>query len=132
MPINYKNYPSNWKSEIRPRILARANNRCEHDGCIAKNGDCGYRDKDGLFYTSEKILELLETEGYDIFCNELSHVAGEAKPIKIVLTIAHLNHDTTDNRDENLKAFCQYHHLRHDIGHHKETRRKNKGLQKLF
>jgi len=29
MPINYSKYPPNWKSVIRPRILARAENCCE-------------------------------------------------------------------------------------------------------
>jgi hypothetical protein len=31
-----------------------------------------------------------------------------------VLTVAHLNHDPQDCRDENLKAFCQRCHLRYD------------------
>lgn len=29
----------------------------------------------------------------------------------VVLTVAHLNHDTTDNREENLKALCQRCHF---------------------
>ena len=32
MPIDYKKYPPNWKTEIRPAVLARANNRCEFCG----------------------------------------------------------------------------------------------------
>ncbi len=35
MPINYDLYPGNWHSEIRPRILARAKDRCEW--CGAQN-----------------------------------------------------------------------------------------------
>lgn len=35
MPINYNDYPSNWKTEIRPRILERANHCCEE--CGAEN-----------------------------------------------------------------------------------------------
>ena len=35
MPIDYKLYPPNWKTEIRPRILARAWNKCEN--CGAEN-----------------------------------------------------------------------------------------------
>lgn len=33
MPIDYKKYPSNWLKEIRPRIMQRANNTCECEGC---------------------------------------------------------------------------------------------------
>ena len=51
------------------------------------------------------------------------HAQGEEgiKPIVIVLTTAHLNHDPTDCRDENLRALCQRHHLAHDADHHKCT-----------
>lgn len=37
---------------------------------------------------------------------------------KVILTVAHLNHDITDNRDENLAALCQRCHLRYDADHH--------------
>ena len=33
---------------------------------------------------------------------------------KVVLSVSHLNHDTTDNRSENLKALCQFCHLKQD------------------
>jgi 5-methylcytosine-specific restriction endonuclease McrA len=33
---------------------------------------------------------------------------------RVVLTVAHLNHDVDDNRDQNLRALCQPCHLRHD------------------
>ena len=43
MPIDYSNYPANWKTEIRPAILARAGNQCEgsplYPDCRARNGD---------------------------------------------------------------------------------------------
>lgn len=32
MPIDYKKYPPNWKTEIRPAVLKRAHNRCEFCG----------------------------------------------------------------------------------------------------
>ena len=35
MPVDYSIYPLNWKTEIRPRILERAGNRCEF--CGAEN-----------------------------------------------------------------------------------------------
>ncbi len=34
MPCDYSIYPPNWLSEIRPRILARANNKCEVCGNV--------------------------------------------------------------------------------------------------
>lgn len=40
------------------------------------------------------------------------------RPYKIVLTVAHLNHDPADCRPENLAAWCQPHHLRYDAQHH--------------
>ena len=57
MPIDYSKYPANWKTEIVPRILKRANNRCEMCGLENKriiysvslylrsneNGRYGYR-----------------------------------------------------------------------------------------
>ena len=32
----------------------------------------------------------------------------------VILTIAHMNHDITDNRPENLRALCQLCHNTHD------------------
>jgi len=125
MPIDYKNYPANWKTEIRPAILERANNCCEF--CGVHNYAIGYRNKDGIFYTTEFIIEELESTGLDMFDDELSHCIqndGKAKPIKIVLTIAHLDHDTTNNDPKNLKALCQRCHNRYDIEHRKENRKK--------
>ena len=47
---------------------------------------------------------------------------------KIVLTIAHKDHDPTNNAEENLAAWCQFHHLKWDQElhrrHARETRRR--------
>ena len=37
MPIDYKRYPKNWKSEIVPFILKRDKNRCKF--CGLENGE---------------------------------------------------------------------------------------------
>jgi hypothetical protein len=47
---------------------------------------------------------------------------GPRRTIRCVLTVAHLNHTSGDDRDENLKALCQWCHLHYDLQHHHETR----------
>jgi hypothetical protein len=136
MPINYKDYPTNWKTEIRPAILKRANNCCEI--CNVQNYSEGFRNKEGHFYTTEFIISKLENSGVDMFEDELFNCVqknGQVKPIKIVLTIAHLDHDISNNDFSNLKALCQKCHLDYDKNYHKENRKntlmKKKGIIKL-
>lgn len=110
MPIDYKKYPSNWKSEIRPAILLRAENKCEW--CGLNNGQMVYRcrvnKKMNWFERKEDIYALGLPEGLADFWTE--------KPVKVVLTIAHLDHDETnhDVQLERLAALCQLCHLRYD------------------
>lgn len=111
-PENKKLYPKNWK-QIRNDILVRANNKCEF--CGVENHAEGYRTKSGDFVKSEGIQQ------------EVDALDGE-KIIKIVLTIAHLDHNPQNNDYQNLRALCQRCHLRYDIEHHRETRRNNKKL----
>jgi hypothetical protein len=48
------------------------------------------------------------------------------KIITIVLTTAHLDHDPTNCDLENLRHWCQLHHLRYDGQHHADTARKTR------
>ncbi len=93
MPCDYKQYPENWLTEIRPAKLEQAGHRCEQ---------CG-------------------VENY-----ELHPITGS----RVVLTIAHLDHDVQNNNDENLKALCQRCHLGLDARQHARnaaiTRRRKK------
>lgn len=66
-------------------------------------------------------------------------VNGEEHPetgSKVVLTIAHLDHDPRNNRGDNLRALCQRCHLTHDAPHHARnaaaTRRSRKASGDLF
>jgi len=49
---------------------------------------------------------------------------------KVVLTVSHLNRDTSDNREENLKALCQSCHLNHDRSDNAKRRRFGKEYSK--
>jgi 5-methylcytosine-specific restriction endonuclease McrA len=48
----------------------------------------------------------------------------------VVLTVSHLNRDISDNRDENLKALCQFCHLKHDRGDNNKRKRYGKEYSK--
>ena len=41
---------------------------------------------------------------------------------KVILTVAHLNYDPTDNREDNLAALCQRCHNRHDASERHKNR----------
>jgi hypothetical protein len=45
------------------------------------------------------------------------------KGSKIVLTVAHIDHDKNNNRFNNLAALCQKCHLKHDINQHVDNRK---------
>ena len=141
MPIDYKNYPANWKTEIRPAILKRAGNCCET--CKAPNGDAIFRG----WYNGIECYQLFEGEVYNantggfiynIGSEGIEPLKGDPnqQAIKVVLTIAHLDHDTTNNEYGNLKALCQRCHLRLDAELHKRnaaaTRRAKLKIVELF
>lgn len=112
MPINYQDYPTNWKTEIRPMIMARAKHCCEVCGAehlslmLSKS-----RVQLTAPFTSYRVAK--ESAGW-------YHEPGD-KAIVIVLTIAHLDHDTANNAPENLKALCQRCHLEYDQTHHRRN-----------
>jgi len=112
MPCDYNKYPPNWKTEIRPRILKRANNCCEQ--CKVPNYETIERGKLNNIF----VYQLMNGK---IFSSENGEYLGEnyvgslkaAKLTKAILTIAHLDHDKEnwDVKDERLKALCQRCHL---------------------
>jgi 5-methylcytosine-specific restriction endonuclease McrA len=105
MPIkkeNRKRYPKNWKW-IREAILNRAGHCCER--CGVPNRAYGWREKDGTF-----------TLVFDPFMQDPKNPFYRGKPIRIILTIAHLDHIPEHNHPDNLKALCQKCHLAYDRG----------------
>ena len=109
MPIDYSRYPVNWKKEIVPRILKRASNKCEV---------CGVENRAQLTSIPLKISEngkyklkrfWLSNE-CDIKRMEPFALGGDVKTIRVILTIAHLDHDEENHEveDDRLAAMCQY------------------------
>jgi len=52
------------------------------------------------------------------WCGVRNHQPHPKTGSKVVLTVAHINHDKTYNRFHNLAALCQRCHLNHDLKHH--------------
>jgi 5-methylcytosine-specific restriction endonuclease McrA len=48
-------------------------------------------------------------------CRAPNHQPHPVTGSHVVLTIAHLDHDPTNNTWDNLRALCQRCHLRHDL-----------------
>lgn len=134
---NVDRYPVNW-GEIREQIRMRALNRCEF--CGVKNFALGGRDSDGNFHRAHPVGEAsLRLEfpkpGERWWC-------GDAGPqhflrvIRIVCTVAHLDHTPENCDDANLRFLCQRCHLAYDRKHHAETayqtKREGKAVSDLF
>lgn len=115
-PENKHRYPADWK-QVRERILRRANWCCEHPGCRARHGVTGYWHDSRFQPMPDALWRAGAKPGDLIRCAD----GADIKIIKIVLTIAHLDHTPENCSDENLRAWCQRHHLAYDAQHHKQT-----------
>lgn len=140
MPFDRRKYPADWDA-IRAEVLERAGNKCEE--CGIENHRVVIRGKlhDQAVYQGD--------DGGKVYDADTSEVVGEdyigfgdpkSRFTKIVLTISHTDHDTTNNGEpgdrSNLRALCQYHHFKHDRDHHTKnsaaTRKRKRGMADLF
>ena len=111
-----------WQT-FRASILARASNACECTGeCGDAHGHPAFRNvcsaPNGSFILREDAnpaaWALFDDVGKWISCDPF----GKAERVKVILTIAHLNHQEGDDRVANVKAMCQRCHLRLDRHQH--------------
>lgn len=127
MPVDWKKYPANWKTEIRPSILKREGNRCKK--CRLLNHS---------IVLSKSRIPLVEGCTYRWAKENLGfyHDFEGGRAVIVVLTIAHLDHDTGNNDPANLAALCQKCHLVLDAKQHamnsRATRDKRRGQLALF
>lgn len=136
-PENKARYPADWRL-IRDRIVNRARNQCEF--CGVRNGALGGRTRWGRFLPAlpvgEKMLRLeWPRPGEYAWCRD-GDASVRARIIRVVLTVAHLDHTPENCADENLRALCQRCHLRYDHEHHQQnarlTRRIGKAVADMF
>jgi|ERR1700677_411568 len=129
MPIDYKKYPPNWKSEIVPAVLLRAENRCEC--CGLQNHSFVWAIK--LWVKDDKGKYKLRSIWFrDMRDAEREATMYTVRRVKVVLTISHTDHDETNQNVQldRLKALCQICHLRYDAN--EKYRRSTEKWEKLF
>jgi hypothetical protein len=99
MPINLKDYPTNWKRTIRPEVLKRSRNKRGQEQCECR-GECDKhpgRRCDEINHTLPKHPLKARKQG--------------KKPFPIILTVSHLCHSKKCPRRAHLRAMCQGCHL---------------------
>lgn len=118
MPMNRSLYPKNW-DEIARSVKDSSQWRCQEcDRLCRMPGESLNDFLDRLLDVSVPD-DLYELDDDEEFGNRL--MAG-----RFVLTVAHLNHDPSDNSPGNLRALCSVCHLRHDAAHHARSRKSNR------
>ena len=104
-PENKARYPKNWR-QISERIrVERAHNRCEVCGVV------------NYSWINRKTREIC--------------LQDEDDTIRVVLTVAHLDHQPENCDESNLKAMCQKCHNNYDKAHRKETIHKSRTVGQM-
>jgi 5-methylcytosine-specific restriction endonuclease McrA len=114
MPINYKDYPVNWKDEIRPTVLKRDGFKCQH---------CGVRNYQHYILHKSGRVEYIEDEDIE-FSREKGFMVKRS-----VLTVAHMDNDISNNNYDNLITLCAACHNRFDVDYRKINRMATKVLK---
>jgi hypothetical protein len=120
-----------WRA-TRERIRARAGDRCEQ---------CGKPNRTRVFVATEwekpkcmagkhRVQFWLRVEPSETFwrdhrgklAKDFVPRTGLPRQIWVVCCVSHVNHVPGDDRDENLRFWCQWCHLHHDREQHHLTR----------
>ena len=126
MPIRREHryfYPIDWTQLSAMIRFVRAEGRCE--GCGRPHMEDVQHLGDGRWWDAE--AERWRDDRGRFVRRALSlpesMEPGLVKVTRVVLATAHRNHDTADNTDANLVAFCQRCHMNHDRPEHQRCRR---------
>ena len=104
MPIDYDDYPANWKTYIRPEILKRAENKCEGSPAYP---DCRAANKEKHPVTGSKVILTIAHLDHIKSHNDGMDEGGPVLP----------------KEESNLRAWCQRCHLTYDAPHKAAKRR---------
>ena len=126
MPIRPQHrwlYPIDWPQLSASIRFGRAKGRCEqcgrpHGRLVFHLGDGRWWDDNAKMWRSGRGRILPNMPPLSPSPKDISILTT-----KVVLATAHLDHDPTNNRPRNLKAFCQRCHMLHDQEEHRRRRR---------
>lgn len=113
-PENRARYPKNWAAISHRIRFERAGNRCEE--CGVANYEIGGRTPDGRWHKARitGCDRRLPEPGSEWWCDGPNGVQ-KLRIVKIILTVAHLDHTPENCADENLRAMCQRCHNLYDM-----------------
>jgi hypothetical protein len=124
MPIRPENrcrYPKDWAA-ISLRIRERAGHKCED--CGVNNYALGGRLPNGDWLAAVPLgdngLRLQWPLPGDYAWCSSAHRVEKLRIVRIVLTVAHLDHTPENCADDNLRAWCQRCHNRYDAAMRRE------------
>ena len=108
MTFRKERYPADWKA-IRAAIMQRADGQCECTGL------CGDTHDGGRCGAPHMELILRDHRHPAQWTEHDPSLAGRSpEATKVILTVAHIDHDEQHNDHANLMAACQRCHLKLD------------------
>ncbi len=121
-PENRDRYPADWKA-ISARVREEAGQRCEW--CKVPNGAMIVRGTDDIDGETVPVWRFADAPVYDETyhgvngrpipgANWDTFEANTAGPVKVILTVAHLDHQPENCARDNLRALCQRCHNAYD------------------
>ncbi len=126
IPKELRQYYGEEFQRKREEILERAGHRCER--CRKPNGF--------QLFVSDRLPGMWFDWETGRWRDGQGNVTGymlaeipDRRLIRVVLTIAHLDHDPRNNDDGNLAALCQRCHLFHDRKQHAATARRTRAAR---
>lgn len=110
-------YPPDW-SDITKKVRERDGDFCTMCGAAA--GEFLKKTADG--YNLAEVWDIIAVGQLRKRVNFWTALK-QMQMVWVVLQTSHINHDTNDNRLENLQRICQCCHMKFDAKRHAESRR---------
>lgn len=132
-------YPVDWKA-ISAHVRCQAGNQCEQcgvpNGILIRRGVTADGVKVWRFADDPAIMDSRDAESGDPVSDSSVDQCDFRPAVRVVLTVAHLDHQPENCELDNLRALCQRCHLAYDAAHHaanaSATRRARRAVADLF